>query len=101
MQRLRQRQAHLPGRGDGAVEPRQGHHLDDGGDAASLLAAEPAMRVLQLDLGGGVCAVAVLLLQPPPGYHVDRSDIRTRPFDDTVFHYFYISVVAALLKINL
>ena len=36
-----ERRAHQPGGGDRAVEPRARHHLDDGRDAAALLADQP------------------------------------------------------------
>ena len=42
MQRTGERLPHQPRRGHGAVEPRQRHHVDDGGDASPLLADEIA-----------------------------------------------------------
>ena len=39
------------------------HHLDDGRDPAPLLADGPGVRAGELDLGGGVRAVAELVLQ--------------------------------------
>ncbi|MBA2322590.1 MAG: hypothetical protein H0V92_00715 [Pseudonocardiales bacterium] len=42
----------------------RGDHLDDRAHALAFLAEPPADRVLVLDLGGGVRAVAELVLQP-------------------------------------
>ena len=46
-----------------AVEPGVGGHLDDGRDAAALLAHQHAPGVLELDLAAAVGAVADLVLQ--------------------------------------
>ena len=56
----------------------QRHHLDDGGDAAALLADEPADARLELDLGGGVRAVAELVLEPLEPQPVDAPSGRKR-----------------------
>ena len=45
MHGLRQRHAHQAGRSDGAIEPRQLHHLQNGADAGALLADAPGESV--------------------------------------------------------
>ena len=62
--RLGERDPHQPGRGDGAVEPGQRHHVDDGRDAAAELADQEAGGAVEFGLGGGVGAVAELVLEP-------------------------------------
>jgi len=47
-----------------AVEPGVAHHLDDGRHATTFFAQQPAERVVELDLGGGVGAIAELVLEP-------------------------------------
>jgi hypothetical protein len=62
--RLGEPPAH-PGRGaDQAVEPRVVDHPDDGLDAATLLAHEPAAHAMELDLARWQRARAELVLQP-------------------------------------
>jgi hypothetical protein len=64
MDRLGERQPHHAGRGHRAIEPRQRHHVDDGGDALAGLADQPGGGVVELDFGGRVGAVAELVLEP-------------------------------------
>ena len=73
MDRLRQRHAHETGGGDGAVEPRELHHLDDGAHAAPLLAQAPRKGLIELDLGRRVGAVAELVLEALETQGVDRA----------------------------
>ena len=68
-----QRQPHQARRADRAVEPRAGHHLDDVGDAAAFLADQPAVRLLELHLRGGIRAVAELVLQPLQAQRIDGA----------------------------
>ncbi len=62
--RFGERDPHQPGRGHGAVEPRQRHHVDDGRDAAAKLADQEPGGAMEFGLGGGVGAVAELVLEP-------------------------------------
>ncbi len=64
MDRLGEPRPHQPGRGDGAVEPGQRHHVHDRLDAGAGLADHLADGVDELDLRRGVGAVAELVLQP-------------------------------------
>jgi len=76
--------AHDGGPTHAAVQPRVGHHLDDGGHASSLLTDQPGQRPVQLDLRGGVGAVAELVLEPlqvegvarPVGEHAGNQEAR-------------------------
>ena len=68
-----QRQAHQPGGAHGTVEPRAGHHLDDGGHAAPFLADQPGVRGLELHLRGGIGAVAELVLEPLEAQRIDAA----------------------------
>ena len=63
VERLGKRHAHQAGRRDGAIEPRELHHLDDGAHAAALLADAPGKGVRELDLGGRIRTVAELVLE--------------------------------------
>lgn len=56
--------AHPARRADDAVHPGHVDHLDDGAHAAPLLPDAPGDRAVVLDLGGGVGAVAELVLEP-------------------------------------
>ena len=78
MRRERERHPDQPGRSDGAVEPGQLHHLDDGAHAAAFLADPPGEGILELDLGGGVGAVAELVLEPLQTQRVDVPSGRKR-----------------------
>ena len=62
--RLAEGDAHQPGGGDGAVEARQVHHLDDGAHARTLEPDPLGVGAVELDLGRGIRAVADLVLQP-------------------------------------
>ena len=62
-QRLAEAEAHLAGRGDGAVEPRQVHHLDDGAHARALGADALGIGAVEFDFRRGVRLVAELVLQ--------------------------------------
>jgi hypothetical protein len=64
MHRLDHGGAHQPCRRDGAVETRQRHHFEDGAHAVALLANDLGDRAVELGLGGGIGAVAELVLQP-------------------------------------
>ena len=77
MDRLRQRHAHDAGRRKGAIEPRELHHVDDGAHAPALLAHAPSKGIVELDLGGGVGAVAELVLEALEVQRVDRA-VRTK-----------------------
>ncbi len=55
---------HPGGGADGAVQAGRVDHLDDGPHPAALLADQQAVRLLVLDLGGGVGLVAELVLEP-------------------------------------
>ena len=55
--------AHARGRAEHAVEARVVDHLDDRRHAAALLADHPRPGAVELDLAGGVGAVAELVLQ--------------------------------------
>src|SRR5579875_275970 len=80
MERLDERLAHQGGRADGAFEARALHHLDDGGNAASLLADESRPGVLVLDLRRGVGAIAELVLEPL------QADAVARPVGEPARH---------------
>ena len=62
--RLRGARAHPGGRAERAVEPGVVDHLDDRRHAAALLADQPRPGAAELDLAGGVRAVAELVLEP-------------------------------------
>ena len=68
-----ERQPHQAGRAHRAVEPRARHHLDDGRHAAALLADQPGVRSLELHLGGGIGAVAELVLEPLEAQRIDGA----------------------------
>src|SRR3984885_1663906 len=63
VQSLNQGLAHHTGASRAAVEARKGAHLEDGRNAASLLAQKRRPRVHELDLGGGIGAIAEFVLQ--------------------------------------
>jgi len=67
---LGQGDAHQAGRGDGAVEAGERHHVDDGRHALAGLADQPRRRLVELDLGGGVGAVAELVLETDQAHAV-------------------------------
>jgi hypothetical protein len=73
VQRLAQRNARLAGRGDGAVEAREVHHLDDGAHTRALRAYALGIGAMELDLGRGIRLVAELVLQPLEADLVLRS----------------------------
>ncbi len=50
--------------GKHAVQAGRVDHVEDGADSPALLADEPGSRVVVLDLGGGVRAIAQLVLEP-------------------------------------
>ena len=56
--------AHADGRAEHAVEPGVVDHLDDRRHPRALLADQPGRGGVELDLAGGVRAVAELVLQP-------------------------------------
>ena len=56
--------SHQRRRADHAVESGAGDHLDDGGNAPTLLTDQPAPGPVQLDLGRGVRTVPQLVLEP-------------------------------------
>jgi hypothetical protein len=56
--RLRDGEAHHPGRDERTVETGVIDHLDDGRHAASFLPDQPRDGVIEFDLGGGIGAVA-------------------------------------------
>ena len=60
---LLDRDAHAGRGADHAVQPGVSDHLDDRGHAAALLAQAPGPGAVELDLAGGVGAVAELVLQ--------------------------------------
>ena len=62
--RLRHRLPHQPGRADAAVEPGVVAHLDDGRDAAALLADQLGIGAVEFHFAGGVRLVAELVLEP-------------------------------------
>src|SRR3984957_13231553 len=63
VQSLNQGLAHHTGASRAAVEARKGAYLEDGRNAASLLAQKRRPRVHELDLGGGIGAIAEFVLQ--------------------------------------
>ena len=63
VQRLAERDARLAGRGDGAVEPGEVHHLDDGAHAGTFRSDPLGIGAVEFDLRGGVRLVAELVLQ--------------------------------------
>src|SRR6185437_9584075 len=75
MHRLRHRLPHQAGGADGAVEPRVIAHLDDGRDAAPLLADQFGIGAVEFDLARGVRFVAELVLEP---VDVDRVALAVR-----------------------
>src|SRR5439155_18587586 len=62
--RLRDSVAHSRGRADDAVEARVIDHLDDRPDPAPLLPDQLRPGAAELDLAGGIRAIAELVLQP-------------------------------------
>ena len=64
VERLRERDAHPGGAAERAVEARVRHHLQDGGDAASLLTDEVGEGGIEFHLAGGVAPVPELVLEP-------------------------------------
>ena len=64
MDRARQTGAHAGRAAQGAVQPGQVDHLDDGRHAAALLADQPGGGTVVLDLARGVGVVAQLVLEP-------------------------------------
>ena len=73
MHRFRQRQPHQAGRRHRAIEPGERHHVEDGRDATPGLADQPRRRFVELDLCGGVGAVAELVLEAHQPHAVARS----------------------------
>ncbi len=73
MHRLRQRRPHQPGRADGAIEPGVIAHLDDGRDAAPLLADQLREGALEFDFARGVRLVAELVFQPVDAHGIARA----------------------------
>ena len=73
MHGLRQRHAHQAGRSDGAIEPRQLHHLQNGADAGALLADAPGKSVGEFDFARRIGAVAKLVLEALKAQRVDRA----------------------------
>ncbi len=73
MDRLRQRHAHDPRRGDRAIEPSELHHVDDRAHAPALGAHAPGECIRELDLGRCVRAIAELVLQALQAQCVDGS----------------------------
>ena len=54
---------HAGGAAQGAVQPGQVDHLDDGRHAAALLAYQPGDRTVVLHLARGIAVVTELILQ--------------------------------------
>ena len=73
--RLGQRVAHQRRGAEHAVEPGGGDHLDDGADAAALVAEPLGQGAVELELRGGVGPVAELVLERAPR----RSGCGCRP----------------------
>ena len=71
--RLRQRHAHDRGGSEHAVQPRQHHHFEDGGDAAPLVADAMRPRAAELDFRRGVRPVAELVFQPQQPERILRT----------------------------
>ena len=63
MQRLHHGLAHHAGAAEHTIETRVGPHLENGGHAAPFLAQQPCPGIHELDLRGGIGAVAELVLQ--------------------------------------
>ena len=62
--RLGERRAHQRRGAEDAVEPGRGDHLDDRAHAAALVAEPLGQGAVELELRGGVGAVAELVLEP-------------------------------------
>ena len=88
-----------PGRADGEIEPRHMRHLDDGADAAALLAEHHGVKVVELHLAAGVRLVAALVLealqleavaaavrQPAGGKEAGQSLVGLRERQEEVAH---------------
>jgi len=73
MNGIGERQPHQPRRGHGAIEPGQRHHFHDAGNAAAFLADHPAVRRLKFHLGGGVRAIAELVLEALEAQRIDAA----------------------------
>ncbi len=69
VQRMAERGAHDAGAAQHAIEPGMAAHFEDGRDAAPDRPHQPADGVAEFDFGGGVRAVAKLVLQ---ALHPDR-----------------------------
>ncbi|KAF1858516.1 hypothetical protein Lal_00015033 [Lupinus albus] len=73
VQRVAQRGAHDAGRAQHAIEARVAAHFEDRGNAASLLADQPADGVAEFHFGRRVRLVAKLVLQPLDADGVARA----------------------------
>ena len=76
--RLGKRDAHEAGRGQCAIKAGDLHHLQDVANALAFLTEPDGKRFLELDLRGGIRAIAELIFEPLQSQRVDRA-IRTEP----------------------
>ncbi len=70
---LDQRHAHQAGGGDGAIEPRQLHHLQNVADASAFLTDAPGKSLGELDFARSIGTVAELVFQALQANRIARA----------------------------